>query len=200
MGLPKEVQNLSDLFSSLPSIGPKLSNRLALFLSVNGKSLASKLSHSLDEVVKSIRLCSNCSNITDTDFCEICTDSSRDRSIVIVVEDSLDLYNLEQTGEYKGMYQVLGGLISPINGIGPRDIKIDQLLNRLQDGEIKEIILALNPNLEGDSTGLYIKNEIDKLGLDIKLTRLAKGIPAGSDIEFASSQTLIDSFNSRVSF
>ena len=200
MGFPKEIQNLSDLLNFLPGIGPKMSNRLAMYLSVSGKSLSRKLSDSLIEVSNKIRLCDNCSNISTSELCEICSDSTRNNEIIIVVEDSLDLYNIEQTGEYKGLYQVLGGLISPVNGVGPNDIQIGQLISRVESNIVKEIILALNPNLEGDSTSMYIKNEIEKLGKEINLTKLAKGIPSGGDIEFASSQTLIDSFKSRSGF
>jgi recombination protein RecR len=199
MSLPKEVQNLSELFGFLPGIGPKLSNRLSLYLAVSGKSLATRLSTSLDKVVTNIKLCDICSNITTGNLCEICLDSERNLSLIIVVEDSLDLYNIEQTGEYKGVYQVLGGLISPVNGIGPDDLKIEQLINRVKDEESKvEVVLALNATLEGDATGLYIKSRLE--GFNIKITKLAKGIPSGGDIEFASTQTLIDSLKSRSVF
>lgn len=200
MALPKEIQNLSELLGFLPGIGPKMSNRLALYLSVSGKSLSRRLSSSLVEVSDKIQLCNQCSNISTTSLCEICSDSTRSHETIIVVEDALDLYNMEYTGEYKGLYQVLGGLISPVNGIGPDDIKIGQLVKRLKLNEIKEIVLALNPTLEGDSTSLYIKNEVERLGSNIVLSRLAKGLPSGGDIEFASSQTLVDSFKSRTGF
>lgn len=200
MALPKELQNLSDLLNFLPSIGPKMSNRLSLYLAVQGKDLSRKISQSLIEVSEKIRLCSNCSNISVGELCEICSDELRNREVIIVVEDSLDLYNIEQTGEYSGLYQVLGGLISPVNGIGPRDIHIDQLVSRMKNDSVNEVILALNPNLEGDSTSLYIKNEIERAEIQVNITRLAKGIPSGGDIEFASSQTLIDSFKSRSGF
>lgn len=200
MALPKEIQNLSELLGFLPGIGPKMSNRLALYLSVSGKSLSRRLSSSLVEVSDKIQLCNQCSNISTTSLCEICSDSTRSHETIIVVEDALDLYNMEYTGEYKGLYQVLGGLISPVNGIGPDDIKIGQLVERLKLNETKEIVLALNPTLEGDSTSLYIKNEVERLGSNIVLSRLAKGLPSGGDIEFASSQTLVDSFISRTGF
>lgn len=200
MALPKEIQNLSELLGFLPGIGPKMSNRLALYLSVSGKSLSRRLSSSLVEVSDKIQLCNQCSNISTTSLCEICSDSTRSHETIIVVEDALDLYNMEYTGEYKGLYQVLGGLISPVNGIGPDDIKIGQLVERLKLNETKEIVLALNPTLEGDSTSLYIKNEVERLGSNIVLSRLAKGLPSGGDIEFASSQTLVDSFKSRTGF
>ena len=200
MALPKEIQNLSELLGFLPGIGPKMSNRLALYLSVSGKSLSRRLSDSLIDVSDKIQLCSQCSNISTTPLCEICSDSTRSHETIIVVEDSLDLYNMEYTGEYKGLYQVLCGLISPVNGIGPDDIKIRQLIDRVKALQVKEIILALNPTLEGDSTSLYIKNEIDRLDSSVVLSRLAKGLPSGGDIEFASSQTLVDSFKSRTGF
>jgi recombination protein RecR len=200
MGLPKEIQGLAELLSSLPNIGPKLSTRLALFLSTNGKGLGRKLGTSIEDVIAKITVCSICSNITTSNICEICADDSRDKSLIIVVEDSLDLYNIEAASDFHGYYQVLGGVISPINGIGPNDIKILQLINRVKLGHITEVVLALNPNLEGDSTSLYIKNEIEQINAEIKVTRIAKGIPVGGDIEFASSQTIIDSLKSRSSF
>lgn len=200
MSLPKEVQKLSDLLAFLPGIGPKMSSRLALYLSVGGKSLGSKLSHSIDEVVNNIRPCSKCSNITTGDLCEICSSSERNLGIIVVVEDSLDLYNIESTGEFNGLYHVLGGLISPVNGVGPNDINLSQFINRIKNLDSCEIVIALNPTLEGDSTSMYLKNEISKLNKGFSVSRLAKGIPSGGDIEFASSQTLIESFKSRSGF
>jgi len=200
MAFPKEIQELSEVFSNLPSVGPKLSSKLALYLSINAKDLARKLSHSLDEAVKNIKVCKRCGNVTNGELCDICLDENRDQGVILVLEDALDLANLEATREYSGVYHVLGGVISPINGIGPEELSIDKLLERLKDPAVKEIILGLNPNVEGDATSLYIKNEAEKARTDVKITRLAKGIPAGSDLEFISGQTIVDSIKSRVSF
>ncbi|CAG1021832.1 Recombination protein RecR [Patescibacteria group bacterium] len=198
--LPKEIIELSDAFSSLPNVGPKLSARIALYLAVSAKDLAKKLSFSLEEVVNNISKCNICGNVTNEDICSICADDKRDKSIVLVIEDSLDLINIESAKEYKGVYHVLGGVISPINGIGPDDINMTSLIKRVEDPMVKEVILGLNPNLEGDSTCLYLKDQIDGVRDDISVTRLAKGIPVGGDLEYLSSQTIIDSMKSRINF
>jgi recombination protein RecR len=198
--IPKEIQDLSDLLSSLPGIGPKLSNRLALYLAVNGKSLALNLSHTLSEIISKVKTCEICGNVSLESVCDICKDTSRDRSTILVVEDSLDLFNIEASNIYRGLYHVLNGVISPINGVGPSDINISSLLKRIKEDEVKEVILALNPNVEGDSTSLYLKDQIENLDPNITITKLAKGIPAGSDLEFASTQTIVDSVKSRKQF
>ncbi len=201
MGLPKQILNLSDSFASLPGVGPKLSNRLALYLTVNAKPLAKKLSNAIEDSLANIKQCEICGNITDERVCEICADEERNKAIIMVVEDSLDLYNFESSGSFEGLYHVLGGLISPINGIGVSDINIQSLFNRVRNDEnIKEIIFSLNPTIEGDSTSMYIKSEISKINPNIEFSQLAKGISSGSDIEFISSQTLGESLKSRVKF
>lgn len=200
MLLPKEIQNLSELFSRLPNIGPKLSSRLALYLAISGKDLSKRLSKSLSEVVENIKTCDECGNVTTSALCSICSNETRDKQTILVVEDPLDLVNIESTGEYSGLYHVLNGLISPINGIGPEELNLKKLNQRVVDLEVKEIIFALNPNLEGDATSLYVKQEIDLARPDVKFTRLAKGIPAGGDIEFVSNQTIVDSMKSRTDF
>lgn len=198
--LPKEIIELTDSFSSLPNVGPKLSARIALYLSVNAKDLAKKLSNSLEDVINNISKCNICGNVTNKDICSICDDESRDKTILLVVEDSLDLINIEGTKEFKGLYHVLGGVISPINGIGPDDINITSLIKRVEDLTVKEVILALNPNLEGDSTSLYLKDQLEGVRNDLSITRLAKGIPMGGDLEYLSGQTIIDSMKSRINF
>lgn len=200
MALPKSINHLSDLLSSLPGVGPKLSNRLALFLAVQGKGLANELSNSLTEVIQNIKQCEICGNISLETVCDICSDTTRDKTKVIVVEDALDLESINSTGEYNGLFHVLGGVISPVNGIGPEDLSIEKLLNRVEELGVTEIIFALNPNIEGDATSLYIKNELENRFPEVKTTRLAKGIPVGGDLEFMSSQTLQDSLKSRVDF
>lgn len=201
MGLPKKLINLSESFSSLPGIGPKLSNRLALYLAVSAKPLARKLEESLGAVAQGLRNCDVCGNITEEESCEICSSTERDRTQIMIVEDSLDLYNIENAEVFNGLYHVIGGLISPINGISPNDLNINNLFDRIKREEsLKEIVLALNPTIEGDSTSIYIKNEASKARSDIEFTQLAKGIATGSDIEFTSSKTLVDSVKSRVKF
>ena len=199
MSLPKEIQNLGELFSSLPGIGPKLSNKIALYMAVSNRKLASSIDLAIQNALNNIVKCEICRNVSTDGVCEICEDTNRDDSIVMIVENSLDLYAIEETGDFSGKYHVLEGVISPVNGIGPDDLSIDLLLSRVKEGKIKELIFGLNPNLEGDSTTLYIKNELENLNLDVQTSVLAKGIPTGSNIEFMSSQTLSDSLKSRKS-
>ncbi|MDQ6985886.1 MAG: recombination mediator RecR [Candidatus Dojkabacteria bacterium] len=202
MSLPKSIHNLSNSLSSLPGVGPKLSNRLAVFLAINGRSVSKQLSESLKEVEENITQCRECGHISESDVCSICLDSNRDSSLMIVVEDSLDLENMNSTGSYNGLFHVLNGCISPVNGIGPDDLNIESLFPRIESRGVKELIFALNPDVEGDATSIFIKNELKNRvnDQDIEITRLAKGIPTGSDIEFMSAQTLSDSLRSRVVF
>ncbi len=200
MSLPKNIKHLSDLLSSMPGIGPKLSNRLALFLALDGKGLSTALSKVLLDVVENTKQCIVCGNVTTEDLCYICKDSTRNRSQIVLVEDAIDLENINSTGEYRGVFHVLNGLISPVNGVGPEDINISGLLKRISENNVEELIFALNPNIEGEATSLYVKHQIENLNSTVKLSRLAKGIPSGSDIEFASQQTLLDSLKSRINF
>jgi recombination protein RecR len=198
MAFPKEIQELSDSFSSLPGIGPKLSNRIALYLSVGGKNLAKKIQSDISDMISRVRLCEVCNNVATEPICEICSDDNRDKGRIVVVEDSMDLYNIESSGAYKGLYHVLGGLISPINGITPDKLFVSSLLERVRrDEAITEIIFALNPSVEGESTTIFIKDSISEIRSGIEMTQLAKGIPFGSDIEYISGQTLRDSLFSR---
>lgn len=197
MSLPQEIQNLGELFASLPGIGPKLSNKIALYMAVSNKKLSHSIDIAIQNALTNIVKCNVCRNVCTGDTCEICKDSERDSSVVMIVENSLDLYAMEESGDFKGKYHVLEGVISPVNGVGPDDLSIDLLIDRVKTGDISEIIFGLNPNLEGDSTTLYIKNELESLGSTAVVSRLAKGIPMGSNIEFMSSQTLADSFKSR---
>lgn len=200
MNFPKEVEKLSDLFSSLPNVGPKLSNRIALYLSINAKDLAKRISSGIDEMIEKTTICRLCGNISNKELCNICEDETRNKNTIMVVEDPLDLINIESSGEFNGRYHVLNGLISPVNGIGPDELRIPELLARIKNEDIKELIIALNPTIEGEATGLYIKQEVEKLNPILKITRLAKGIPVGGDIEYVSGQTIVDSLKSRVSF
>ena len=198
MALPKEIVDLADLLYSLPGIGPKLSQRLSLYLVSRNKNKAKKIANDINLLVDKIKDCTVCGNVSVLDTCNICIDSFRDNSILWVIEDPLDLYNIELSGEYTGVYHVLNGLISPVNGIGPNDLNIGSLLIRLtKDNAINEIILGLNPNVEGESTTMYIVEEIKRIRQDLKITQLAKGLPTGSDLEFISHQTLLESFRRR---
>lgn len=195
--LPKEIQHVSELFNSFPGIGPKLSHRLSLYTAVKGKGHAQRLARALDELVEKITLCSICGNVTIGEVCDICDDEKRDKSVLMVVEDSLDLFNIEETGEYDGVYHVLQGIISPLNGVTPEDLTIDLLNNRIKDNNVQEIIVALNPTVEGDATSMYLQKNLLQIRDDLKITRLAKGIPSGSDLEFISPQTIADSLRRR---
>jgi recombination protein RecR len=199
MALPKRIVELSERFSSLPGIGPKLSSRIALYLSITNKTLADRMVQSLNSAMQEIRQCEQCFNVTDNgSLCHICTDTQRDNSKLLVVETALDLYTIEDTSEYDGQYHVLNGMISPVNGIGPDELTIDQLINRLEnDTEIKEVIFGLNPTIEGDSTVMYISEEMKRNGIEVNATRLATGIPTGGSIEYMSSQTITDSLKKR---
>ncbi len=189
--LPAPVQNLIDSLSRLPGIGPKTASRLAFFLLRTESDLPQKLAESLLSLQASTGMCSQCFSITLTDqkLCDICTDSRREPSLICVVEEPLDVLAMERTGGYHGHYHVLHGVISPIEGIGPDDLKIRELLERVQQGEIKEIILATNPSMEGDATAMYLKQQLTSSG--VRTTRLARGLPMGGDLEYADQNTIL---------
>lgn len=200
MALPKEIENLSFILGRLPGVGPKLSMRLALYLAVRDQSLSHNIISSINEMQEKVMQCKECGNLSNTPICDICSSETRDRSKILIIEDPIDLNNIEESGIFNGLYHILGGLISPINGVGPEELSIKKLLERIKELKISEVIFALNPSLEGDATSLYIKDEIEKQNTEITITRLAKGIPHGGDIEFVSNQTIIDSLKSRTSF
>jgi len=187
---PKPVERLIEAFARLPGIGPKTASRLTYFLlrAPEGESL--ELAEALQEMRTHTRFCSLCYNITsnDADPCLICSDTGRDSSKICLVEEPLDVLALERTGVYSGRYHVLHGALSPIEGIGPDDLRIAELLDRLQDGTIQELIIATNPTLEGEATAMYIKQQLQ--GRDVRITRLARGLPSGGDLEYADITTL----------
>ena len=182
------VARLIEEFHKLPGIGPKSAARLAYYLLRVPESGARSLAEAIIAVKEKIVLCSACQNLTDTDPCIICQDSSRDQRVVCVVEEALDILAIERTGQFKGLYHVLHGVISPMEGIGPDDLKISELLNRLNNGTVVEIILATNPNLEGEATAMYLQRLISPLG--VRVTSLARGLPVGGDLEYADEVTL----------
>lgn len=190
MSLPEPIQNLINNFSRLPGIGPKTASRLTFFLLRAPEDLAHDLGKSLLELKSGTTFCRTCFNITASgrDECEICTSVERDGALVCVVEEPLDVLALERTGGYLGRYHVLHGALSPIDGIGPEDLKIRELVERVKDGEIKEIILATNPSMEGDYTAAYILQQLEPLS--VRVTRLARGLPMGGDLEYADQSTL----------
>jgi recombination protein RecR len=189
------VSRLIDEFHKLPGIGPKTAQRLTYFLIRMPEEEARSLAEAILAVKDNIVLCSTCQNITDSDPCIVCRGEGRDRTKICIVEEPLDILPLERTREYSGLYHVLHGVISPMDGIGPDDLKIKELLARLQDGVVTEVILATNPNLEGEATAMYLQRLIGPLG--IKLTRLARGLPFGADLEYADEVTLTRALENR---
>ena len=194
---PKPVERLIEAFARLPGIGPKTASRLTYFLlrAPEGESL--ELAEALREMRTHTRFCSLCFNITsnDADPCLICSDANRDSSKICLVEEPLDVLALERTGEYSGRYHVLHGALSPIDGIGPDDLRIAELMDRLQGGAIQELIIATNPTLEGEATAMYIKQSME--GGEVRITRLARGLPSGGDLEYADITTLSQALRGR---
>ncbi len=190
MLLPEPIQNLITAFSRLPGVGPKTASRLAFFLLRAPDDLSRDLAIALNDLKSSITYCQNCFHITTTgrQLCDICANEQRDRTLICVVEEPLDVLALERTGVYLGQYHVLHGALSPIEGIGPDDLKVRELLVRIRSGDIREVILATNPSLEGDYTAAYLSQQLAPLG--VKLTRLARGLPVGGDLEYADQSTL----------
>ncbi len=185
--IPKSIQNLIEAFERLPGIGPKTAQRLTFYLLHAPVEESNALAKAATEMKEKTILCSICFNIGEEDPCQICSDSVRDNSVIAVVEDPLDVLALEKSG-YKGLYHVLHGVISPLENIGPDEIHIRGLLPRLKKEKVKEIILATNPTMEGEATAMYIQRLISPLG--VKMTRIARGLPVGSDLEYADETTL----------
>lgn len=186
--IPRSVQDLIDEFAKLPGIGSKTAQRLTFHLLRRPDKSSEDLGRAAEKLKKDIRFCTVCCNFTDSEVCTVCSDSSRDKSIVCVVSEPLDVVALEKSGSFRGLYHVLGGVISPVEGIGPDDLFIAQLLTRLKADEVKEVIIATNPNLEGETTALYIQKLIQPV--DVKITRIARGLPVGGDLEYADEITL----------
>lgn len=195
--LPKSVQNLIDEFSRLPGVGPKTAARLAFYLLSKPKTDVENLGQAVLDLSKNLTYCKDCFNISEKEYCRVCEDENREKAVVAVVEEPLDVIALEKSMGFVGVYHVLGGSISPIDGIGPEDLRIGQLINRLKDGTIVEVILATNPDLEGEATASYIKEKIDQLGGNIRVTRIARGLPVGGDLEYADEVTLKRSLEGR---
>ncbi len=193
---PRAVTRLIEEFHRLPGIGPKTAQRLTFYLLRAPREQAEALADALVQLKERITTCSICCNIAEENPCAICRDESRDRSLVCVVEEPLDVLALERTREYHGLYHVLHGAISPVEGIGPEDLRIQELMNRLErDPGIREIVLATNPNLEGEATAMYLERLIKPLG--VRLTRLARGLPMGGDLEYADEVTLTRALEGR---
>ena len=190
------IEKLIENFEKLPSIGHKTATRLAFYMLNCNDETAKEFIDAIETARKNLKYCSVCFNISDTDPCMICANPKRDKSTICVVEDVKDIIAMEKTHEYKGVYHVLHGSISPMYGIGPEDIKIRELLTRLQTGEVKEVILATNPRVEGEATAMYLSKLIKPLG--IKVTRIARGIPIGGDLEYTDEITLLQALEGRM--
>jgi recombination protein RecR len=197
--LPEPIQNLTSAFERLPGIGPKTASRLTFFILRAPEEIATQLAEALLALKSATSLCQVCFNITRAgqDVCDICASSQRDETIVCVVEEPLDVLMLERTGGFQGKYHVLHGVLSPIEGITPEDLKIRPLVERVRIGKIKEVILATNPSMEGDATALYLNQQLAPLGAHI--TRLARGLPVGGDLEYADQNTLLRALAGRQS-
>lgn len=193
MAYPEPLGKLVDEFMKMPGVGPKSAQRLAFYVLQASDGEVKDIVSAIEEAKKKIRYCSKCSNLTTGDSCAICEDNARDRSRICVVAEPKDLIAIEKTREYKGLYHVLGGVISPLDGIGPESLRIKELLGRMDD--VSEVIFALNPTVEGEATIMYLTRILKPLG--IKLTRIAYGLPVGSDMDYADEVTLTKSFEGR---
>lgn len=193
--IPPSVTQLIDTFAELPGIGPKTASRLAFFL-LRGKSeLALRLAETLQELVNNTRYCSTCYSVTETDPCPICADPTRDQGLVCVIEEPMDLLSLERTDNFHGVYHVLHGALSPLEGIFAEDLRIAELEKRVRQGTVKEVILATNPTGEGDYTAAYLVQRLKPLS--VRVTRLGRGLPVGGDLEYADAVTLARALDSR---
>jgi recombination protein RecR len=189
------VQDLIDELGRLPGIGPKSAQRIAFFL-LNAEAVdVERLATTLVRVKNEVKFCTICGNVAEADLCRICSDARRDPAVICVVEEPKDVVAIERTREFRGRYHVLGGAISPIDGVGPDDLRIRELLGRLQDGTVTEIILATDPNLEGEATATYLARLLKPMGLTV--SRLASGLPVGGDLEYADEVTLGRAFSGR---
>ena len=196
MAFSASIEKLVEEFEKLPSIGHKTAVRLAFHILNSSLDDAEKFANAIVDARKNLKYCSVCNNITDVDPCPICANAKRDKEIICVVEDVRDIVPIERTHEYNGVYHVLHGVISPVNGIGPNDIKIKELITRIGNGEVKELILATNPNVEGEATAMYISKLVKPF--NIKTSRIAHGVPIGGDLEYTDEVTLAKALENRV--
>jgi len=189
------IQDLIDELGRLPGVGPKSAQRIAFHLLAAESADVTRLAETLVRVKTMVRFCSVCGNVSESDICRICSDVRRDATVICVVEEPKDVVAVERTREFRGRYHVLGGAISPIDGVGPDDLRIRELMMRLRDGVVTELILATDPNLEGEATATYLARLVSQMGLTV--TRLASGLPVGGDLEYADEVTLGRAFSGR---
>lgn len=198
--LPSAVQRLIDEFSRLPGIGPKSASRLTFFLlRQDHHDQSEALAQALRELRERTRTCSSCFNITDDDPCRLCSDSNRETGVLCVVEEPLDVVAIERTGRFRGRYHVLGGVISPVEGVGPEDLRVAELVARVREAQppLREIILATNVSLEGEATAMYVQRQLATMDPGLRVTRLARGLPVGGDLEYADETTLARALDGR---
>lgn len=202
MRIPRAITNLIESFERLPGIGPKTAQRLAFYLLFVPQVDLDEFANNLIRLKNATVLCKTCFNIGENEICDICADSNRDKGTVCVIEDPLDAVAIERSGKYKGVYHVLHGIIDPLNNMGPNDIYIPQLIERIKNSEsgIKEIIIATNPTMEGEATAIYITREIKSKSSKIKITRIARGLPTGADLEYADEVTIDRALAGRIEY
>ncbi len=191
----ESLETLIEELTKFPGIGRKTAQRLALYILKQPKEEVEKLVQAIINVKEKIKYCSICYNITETDPCPICSSPKRDKTTICVVEEPMDVLAIEKTNEYNGLYHVIGGVLNPLEGIGPDDLKIKELIHRVSTGGIKEVIIALNPSVEGETTSIYIANLIKPFG--IKVTRIARGLPIGTALEYADIATIVRAIENR---
>lgn len=189
------LERLTRELSKLPGIGMKSATRLAFYILRSDPSYVANLVDALQDVKKKITLCSSCCNLTEENPCKICSSSSRDHGVVCVVEEPSDMSAIEKAGYFKGVYHILHGALSPLDGIGPEDLKIESLINRIKSGTFKEVIVATNPSVEGEATALYLSRALKSSG--VRLTRIASGVPMGGDLEYTDQMTIIRALENR---
>lgn len=195
--LPSDVQKLINDLQRLPGLGPKSAARIVMFLIKSPKQYTKELGNILIDLKENLVYCQKCFNIASQDPCDICSSNERDKSLLCIVEDPLDVLAFENSTDFDGLYHVLGGVISPVNGIGPEDLTINKLIERIKREPAKEVIIATNPNIEGEATAMYINQEVVKERPKVKISRLARGLPTGADLEYADRTTLKRAFEGR---
>ena len=194
--IPESLDNLIHELSRLPGIGVRSARRIAFYLLHKPKEDSYILADSIRKMVDNLRFCSICHSLSEKDPCDICSNQSRDRSLICVIEEISDLLAIESTNSFRGLYHVLGGVIDPLSGVGPEELSVQALLERLKSGEVKEIIVATNPTTEGDTTAMYLARLVRPLG--VKISRIARGLPVGGDLEFTDKSTLARAIENRV--
>jgi len=200
MIVPKAVRRLTENLERLPGIGPRSAQRLAFYLLRLPQKGLDELSKAIGDLKQKTKKCNKCGVIAESEVCAVCEDKNRDKRVICVMEESLDVFALEQSGTYQGKYHVLGGVIAPLNNVGPDQLNMESLFSRIKKDEIREVILATNPTIEGEATAMYLKRKIENLKRSIKMTRLGQGMPIGGSVQFADEVTLVQAMEGRREF